>query len=193
MSFNISARGVGHIGRDKKFFQYDQRECIDGDDFETMQLVADISKIKPTIEGIKDAVKDKIKDEAKDKLKEKFFPTPSIIDATSALGRMILIRTLVTQIAFLAMHSIYSRKHEAYIFITARKSNLLFPDDYEVAKYIFDRHDPGTEFIKKIAPALKKTDMNNYGVLREFISVFKNYDEMISRNQTPQLMIEVWK
>ena len=188
MSFNISARGIGQIGRDKKFFQYDMPDCIDGDEFEAIQIIHDASKIKPSLDGLKDAAKDEIKNRIKDKL----FPTPSIIEMAEKLGETVLVEALKTQVTLLAMHDIYSRNTQAYIFLTARESRIL-ADGYENVRYVFNRHEPGLQFIKTVAPALEETNLNNYGVLVQLIRVLVNYDEMISRDQTPQIMIEIWK
>lgn len=191
MSFNISARGVGYS---RKSFFYEMSDCIDGDDFEAIQAASDISKLKPSLDGVKDAVKDKAKGELKNRIKDKFFPTPTIIDMVAGMGSMVLIELLINQVDLLAAkHNINNRRRKPYIFLTARKSRLLFPDLYGIADYAFSTQQPGLQFIRKLMPALKESKMNNFGVLIQISRVLLNYEEMLLTSNPPQIMIEVWK
>lgn len=187
------ARGIGY---DLKPFYYKKEDNLDGDSFALVEILSSISPqfsekgIKKTI---KETIKETAKDNAEDKAREKVGGTitDNMLDLIAALGNMELLRAIKTQVTLLAMHN---RKRTPYIFLTAREENLLLPDTCEIAKYSFPKSgEPGTDFLKKILPALKATDMNNYGVAAQLLSVLVNYDEMLSKSDPPQIMIEVWK
>lgn len=189
MSFNISARGIGY---DLKPFYYKKEDNLDGDSFKLLEVLTSLNgNIKSSEKGIKESIKEGVKDTVKDEIKDKIDPSISLVDLVASLGNMELLRAIKTQVTLLAMHN---RKRVPYIFLTARKERLLLPDICENAKYNFPKSgDPGTDFLKKILPALEETDMNNYGVAAQLLSVLVNYDEMLSKSDPPQIMIEVWK
>ena len=47
--------------------------------------------------------------------------------------------------------------------------------------------------LKKVAPALEATSLDNYAVLAQITNALSNYDEMISKSNIPQIMIDIWK
>lgn len=170
MSFSIFAAGSGN-------FHFQKDNCIDGDDLDTVDLISKFQGMEPTWMGAGSVAVDIAQ------------PSAGIVDAMEAMATMEFLHMLSNAVCFLAMKGGAS---DGWIFVAARESHLLWPDTGGNGKYKFSPGiSPGSEFIKKISPALKEADMANWGVLRMLALVLAKYDAHISDSARPIINIEL--
>jgi hypothetical protein len=151
MSFNIFAAGSGD-------FHYTKKGFIDADTFEPMKIVSALMKMEPTGLGAANAYIG--------------YKTPGITNLMSSLATMEFLHNLNNAVSFLAMCTGAS---DGWISVSTTQTHLLWPDSRGFAQYNFQPGDnPGAEFIKRIGPSLKDTDMNNWGVLAGCRSCLQN-------------------
>ncbi|HLA94326.1 MAG TPA: hypothetical protein VK612_01300 [Pyrinomonadaceae bacterium] len=116
-------------------------------------------------------------------------PSKGIMDLMQTMATMEFLHMLSNAVCFLAMKSGAS---DGWISVSARESHLLWPDTGGNGQYKFDPGEsPGTEFIKKIGPALKAADMANWGVLRMLAIVLAKFDNHIDSSARPIINIQL--
>jgi hypothetical protein len=170
MSFRIFASGTNN-------FHFEQDDCIDGDDIDMVDLISKFQGMEPTWMGAGQVAIDIAQ------------PSAGIIDLMEAMAMIEFCHMLSNAVCFLAMKGGAS---DGWIFVSARESHLLWPDTGGNAKYSFYPGDsPGTEFIRKIKPALEEADMANWGVLRMIALVLTRFDAHIPDSARPIISIQL--
>jgi len=97
------------------------------------------------------------------------------------------LHLLNDSVCFLAMCSGAS---DGWISVAGSESHLLWPDTKSFARYNFSPgDDPGAEFIKTIAPGLKETSLNTWGVLAALSIVLSKFSSAIGDDATPIINI----
>jgi hypothetical protein len=170
MGFTIFAAG-------SKKFHFKREGCIDDSDIDMVDLISKFQTMEPTWMGAGATAVDIVQ------------PSKGIIDLMQTMATMEFLHNLSNAVSFLAMKSGSS---DGWIFVSATQSHLLWPDSGGNAKYKFDPGiSPGTEFIKKIAPALKEADMANWGVLRMLGIVLAKFSHHIDDSTSPIINIQL--
>jgi hypothetical protein len=166
MSFNVFASGSGG-------FILKKNDFIDGDTFVPMKVVSTLMGMSPTGLGAVGAI-----------ISHK---TPGITDLMEAVATREFLHNLNNAVSFLAMCSGAS---DGWISVSCTKSHLLWPDTKSFAKYSFSPGDnPGAEFVRTIAPGLKETGMDNWGVLAALSIVLARFSNQIGENARPIINI----
>lgn len=176
MSFYIFASGSPH-------FHYKETKKIDGDTFETMKILDALQSVPQ----IKDKLIDKMN--VVEGATGYALPSISITDVAEGIATIELLSLLSEVVDFLAMNPVTS---EGWISVSAKKSNTFWADTVSSTRYTYSPgYSPGKEFIRKIAPGLGATDMNNWGVVRAMIEVLSKYQQHINSNEVERAMINI--
>ncbi len=108
------------------------------------------------------------------------------------IAKYEFLHMLKNAVTFLAMCT--GVGEGSWISVAPRQSRLLWTDKMGLACYNFTPgDDPGTEFFRAINPALKATDMSNYGVLRMLAIVLSKYYDHIGSSGRPMIQIQLFK
>ncbi len=178
MSFSIFASGAAN----GKNFHYYREDCIDGDDFEILDLVSTLTTLEQTIEAVAQATAEKII--------SKLLPG-SAPDGMGTVAFLEFLHTLKDQIDSLAM---CDDSANGRISVFTKQKHTFWADDLGNGTYYFSPGtDPGTEFVKAIGASLEKTDMNNWGVLRAMVIVLTLYSDAVGQSGKPMLTIQLEK
>jgi hypothetical protein len=170
MSFRIFASG-------SKGFHYVRNNCIDGKEFDAMKLYSTLAFMDHSAAGAVDAGLG--------------HASPGITDLMVAQANMVFVRSLKQAVDLLAMHT---SPWKGWITVFSREKHALWADDTSYDEYSFFPGDsPGTEFVKKIAPGLKRTDMDNFGVLMYLARVLSSYEGRLGKNDRPMINIQLSK
>lgn len=170
MGFRIFAAGSGK-------FNFSKDNCIDDSDIDMVDLISKFQAMDGTWMGAADTAIDIVK------------PSKGIIDLMQTMATMEFLHNLHNSVSFLAM---CSGSDSGWISVAARETHLMWPDTVDIAKYKFSPGDsPGKEFVQKIGPVLKKTDMANWGVLRMLGIVLAKYSNHIDSSATPMINIQL--
>lgn len=170
MGFSIFASGTND-------FHFSKDDCIDSDDIDMVDFISKFQGMEPSLMGVGEVAVDIVQ------------PSAGIIDLMQSMATTEFMHLLSNAVCFLAMKG---GSANGWIFVAAREEHLLWPDTGGNGKYKFQPGDsPGTEFIKKIAPALKEADMANWGVLRMLALVLAKFDAHIPDSARPMINIEL--
>ena len=170
MSFRIFAAGTGK-------FNFMQDDCIDDSDIDMVDLISKFFGMEASWQGLGEVGVDIVK------------PEKGIIDLMQSMATQEFLHNLSNSISFLAM---CSGSSQGWVSVSARETHTLWPDSVGIGTYRFDPGEmPGTEFVKKISPALKTADMANWGVLRMLGIVIAKYSNHIGSSATPMLNIQL--
>ena len=166
MGFNVFASGTGHL-------HYQKDNFIDGDTFTPIKVVSALMFMTPTKLGAVDAYIG--------------YKQPGITDLMESMATQEFLHLLNDSVCFLAMCSGAS---DGWISVAGSESHLLWPDTKSFARYNFSPgDDPGAEFIKTIAPGLKETSLNTWGVLAALSIVLSKFSSAIGDDATPIINI----
>lgn len=177
MSFNIFASGVAN----GQAFHYYRENCIDGDDFVVVELVATLSSMQQNAIGVAQS--------SAETIISKLLPG-SAPDGMGTIAFLEFLHVLKNQIDSLAMCDGASNGR---ITVFSKDSGI-FTDKYGNATYEFyPGRDPGTEFVRAIGKCLEDTDMNNWGVMRALVIVLTQYSNQLGQSGKPNLMIQLDK
>lgn len=170
MGFRIFAAGSGK-------FNFVKDNCIDDSDIDMVDLISKFQSMEPSWMGAFATGVDIVQ------------PSKGIIDLMQTMATMEFLHNLSNAVCFLAM---CSESSNGWISVSARETHALWPDTVAIATYRFDPSDsPGAEFVKKIAPVLKETDMANWGVLRMLGIVLAKYSAHIGSSGRPIINIQL--
>ena len=166
MSFNVFASGSG--------FHYKKDDLIDKDDFDALKVVSTLTTMELSAPGVVNAGID--------------YKKPDMTDLMETIATSEILHTLIDGVSLLATCSGAS---DGWISVSCTRHQLLWPDTKSFGRYNFSRgdDDPGAEFIRAIGPALKATNMNNYGVLAALSIVLAKFSDYIGQNGTPMINI----
>ena len=168
MGFRIFAAGT-------KGFHYVRDNVVDGSEFETVKIVATLMNMELSASGVGGAAMD--------------HQAPGITDLMVSMATMESLHNLNNAVSFLATNA---SSGNGWISVSSTQKNILWTDTMSFVKYNFKPgNNPGAEFIKKIGPGLKETDMNNFGVLMALAIVINKYSNRISDSDTPILNIQL--
>lgn len=170
MSFSIFAAGTNK-------FHFKDPKCFDDKDIDMVDLISKFQTMEPSLMGAGATAVDIVQ------------PSKGIMDLMQTMATMEFLHFLSNSVCFLAMKGGSSN---GWISVSATESHLLWPDTGGNGTYKFDPGDsPGTEFIKKIGPALKAADMANWGVLRMLAIVLGKFSNHIDDSSTPMINISL--
>lgn len=170
MGFRIFASGSNK-------FHFEKDNCIDDKDINMVDLISKFQGMEASWMGAGSTAVDIVK------------PSKGIIDLMQTLATQEFLHNLSNAVCFLAM---CSGSSNGWIAVSAREKRWYWPDAVGFEKYQFYPGDsPGTEFIKKIAPVLKETDMANWGVLRMLGIVLAKYSNHIDSSARPMISIQL--
>ena len=169
MSFDVHA--VGSNG-----FRFSRNDNPDGDIFEAAAVMSAMRASSPSRVGVAEGVAD--------------YFTPSEAGAfrvaVGGVARLEFLHLLDTAVTLLAADV---GVRQGWIAVYARESNTLWADTSGFARYGFTPgYSPGTEFIRRVTPALVTVEMNNYGVLRILAEVISRYHTHLRRVSGPPML-----
>ncbi len=158
MGFRIFAAG-------NPDFHYENDKCIDQGDFDTVDLISKMQGLDGTKMGAFATGVDVVQ------------PSAGLKDLAAAWATMESLHLLKTSVTLLAM---LPGSGDGWISVTGYESHLFWPDTVRNARYGFTGDDPGTAFVKRIAPMLKETNLNNWGVLLQLAKTLSQYETKVS-------------
>ena len=170
MSFRIFVAGAPK-------FNYIKDKLPDGEVFEAVKVITAFTSADPSLAGAGGAASDII--------------LPDITDVYSNIATKEFAHLLNNAVCYLAMQPAAS---DGWIAVSATEKNTVWADTVRFIKYTFSPGDnPGAEFIKKLAPALADTDMDNWGVLLAIATALTKYSNKIGPDQVPMVNIQLTK
>jgi len=179
MGFNIFAWGYrGHaagqqIGRPP--FQYSKNDCLTEGDFEPSELL----KVLPTSQYAANTAKRVVGD-----------PESQIGGATVKgmleVGKMQFAELISQFVTLLGV----GKKGEIAVYCYQDNTIWYNTNSFETF-YFGATGNPGKEFLKKISPGLVKTELNDFGVLRELVLVLGGYYFEKPKGAKTMLRIEI--
>ena len=179
MSFRIWAvglRGKTSGGEARKLFHYIKDNCLDQGDFDPPKILSMIPD-SPTAGGVAKKVIGTPESHLGDATKKGMFK----------IAEMVFAHQVVNGINFLALNggggsvSVYCHQKKWYWADTNSFT------DYRIST----AGNPGKEFLRKIGPGLKKTELNNFGVLAQISICLSKYDSALPGRAEPNLRIEL--
>jgi len=171
MSFNVYASGSGG-------FHFTQDNFPEGDDFEPLKILATLMSMEPTKSGVVDAVRD-------------HYLSRDMTDAVSSIASREFLEMFKGSTDSLAMRI---GKGSGWIAVSPTEKRALWADTVQFAKYDFTPgDDPGAEFFRAISQSLKKTSLNNWGVLFALTAVLSKFDQQLSAsNGSAVTNLTIW-
>lgn len=170
MSFRIFSAGVPK-------FNYIKNTLPDGEVFEAVKIIHAFTTADPTLGGAAGASSDII--------------LPDVTDVMKNIAGMEFAHLLNNAVCSLAMQPSTTN---GWIAVSATETHTFWPDTMRFVKYTFSPGDnPGAEFMRKLAPALKDTSMDNFGVLLGLAMALTKYYNHIDADQTPMINIQLTK
>jgi len=170
MSFRIHAAGSGG-------FRYSRSNCIDEGVFTAASIISAMQGLEPSRAGAVQAAADQVLPSA-----------PNAWEFAAQAARIEMLNTLDIGVTALAACT----GQGGWISVSPRKTHALWPDTSRFARYDFSPGDsPGSEFVQRILPALRDTDMMNFGVLAQLSNACNLYAGDLPDNATPMLLIEL--
>ncbi len=170
MSFDIFCAGTPK-------FNYEKKNCLDQSDFDTADLISKFQSLDGTAMGV-------VATAANIGL-----PSAGMKDASTAYATMQTVHLLSSAVNFVALEAVGT---DGWIFVMCRQKHWMWPDTCAAAKYSFSPGDnPGTEFIKAVAPALKATGLDNWGVLLQMAKAISQFSTKVNGARKPMLSIDL--
>jgi hypothetical protein len=176
MSFNIFVSGNAGTYENPRMFNYKKKDQPDDDSFDLMIITSKLmSMVDPKTAAM--VVAD--------------IPMPNVYEAVQGIGRMVSLKDLNDSLTFLTMHA------GAYgsIMVSCEEENLLWTNTVKLAIYNLSPkvRNPGADFITRIAPVLKETGLDTYGVLQEMSQAIYKYQKQVSKSLGVRLNIYLTK
>ena len=173
MSFEIYA--MVNNGIDK--FYYENKECVDGDSFRAITVIAALQGMALNPVGVLGAVVDI------------WGPSAGIADLVGGHASYELLHVLKDSTDALAM---CDDTTVGAITIDARESHWIGADTVRSLSYNFSPGDnPGAEFIQTIHQGLEDTSFNSWGVLKMLTYVFARASQDLGSTKTPWISISL--
>lgn len=191
MSFKIFAYG-------SPSFHFERDNNVEGEEFEALKLLGTLASMGPSrgefVPGSAKLTAIKVLGSRAIDGAGSFIPSGDSAGATVGLATREFLEMLTNTVSLLAM-SPGAGGDGAKIVVTSRNHHALWPTTTGFASYNFTPgDDPGTEFVRAIAPSLKQTDLNHWGVLRGMVLALAQYSNQIDgTNTTPFVSIELDK
>ncbi|REJ77855.1 MAG: hypothetical protein DWQ47_15955 [Acidobacteria bacterium] len=179
MGFDIHAWGYrGHKSGSKEGrtpFRYSKKDCLDQEDFEPPKLLAMIPD-SPDAAGVA----------------KKIVGTPeghvggAEVQGMMKIAEMIFAHQIVQGVMFLAMHG-----RAGQISVYCHQKKWYWADANSFVNCYLYGTNPGKEFLRSISPGLKKTELNNFGVLAQISIILSKYDRKLPKHTDANLRIEI--
>lgn len=179
MGFGIWAYGLRGFkrssGKAREPFRYQKSNCLDQGDFEPPKLLSMLPS-SPNVAGVA----------------TKIVGTPeSHIGGAEVKGIMRIAELqfahlVVSGVNFLALHG-----KGGSISVYCHQKKWYWADENSFVNSFIMGGNPGKEFLKDILPGLKKTELNNFGVLAQLSIVLSEYDRKLPKHAQPNLRIEI--
>jgi hypothetical protein len=178
MGFNIFVSGLtGNTeGGGRGHFHYSKDNCLDRGDFDPPAILSMVPS-SPDASG----VAEKIAGSPESHL------TDGVINGMSKIAEIELAHMVRTGVDLLAMHG-----SGGEISVYCVQKSWYWADTNSYVSFKFSSsNDPGRDFLKKIAPGLVKTELNNFGVLAQIAIVLSKYDSALPGSASPHLNISL--
>ena len=152
-----------------------KEDCLDQGDFEPPKLLTMVPS-SPNAAGVA----------------KKIVGTPeshiggATVKGMFKIAEMEMVHLLSTSVSLLAMNG-----RSGKINLYCLESKWYWADSNSFVTFYLNSSDPGKDFIKKIAPGLVKTELNNFGVLAQLAMCISEYDRKIPNSVEPFLNIEL--
>jgi len=170
MSFRIFAAGVPdfHFVRDNN---------PDDDVFDTAEVLNILSAIGPSAVQVGLGV-------------EEVAAPNNVFNAAGKLASQAFTHMMASAVGTLHLHQ--KNRLGGWISVATRESNMFWADSVGFARYNFTGGgNPGKDFFRTINEALKKTDLDNWGVMRMLGIVMDKYKEHLRDGDPVMLSIEI--
>lgn len=178
MGFSMWAHGYrGHKrnGLARTAFHYSKDNCLDQGDFEPPALLSMIPD-SPDAVGVA----------------TKIVGTPeshlggATVKGIFKIAELEFAHLLMQGVNLLAIHG-----SSGSISLYTHQTKWYWADSNSFDNFVFYGSNPGREFLKTITPSLKKTNLNNFGVLAQIAIVISKYDASLKGRVQPMLRMEV--
>jgi len=167
MGFDVFASGEG--------FHYQKNGFFDGDDFTPIKVINELMTMDVSKAGVITAGIGLVQ--------------PDRTDLSESLATREFLHMLNDSVSFLAM---CAGSANGRIMVSSSQPHMVWPTTKSFAIYNFQPgDDPGAEFIRMIAPGLKDTGMNTYGVLAALTIVLSKFWDHIGTGGTPRINISL--
>lgn len=177
MGFDIFAWGFrGKKGSTaREAYHYSKKNCLDKDDFDPPAVLSAIPD-SPDLAGVA--------------TKAVGSPESHIggatVKAAMQVAEIIFARQIVQEVNWLA-----TRGESGTISVYCHQKKWYWADVNSFVICHFFGANPGKEFLKSIAPGLKKTELNNFGVLAQIAIVVSDYHNKLPEGVECNLRIEL--
>jgi len=178
MSFRIWAcglRGKNSKGHARSLFHYSKDNCLDQGDFEPNSILSAIPS-SPDASGIA----------------EKIVGGPEShiggaeVKGMMKIAEMEFAHLVITGVNLLAMHG-----SNGSISLYCYEKKWYWADSNSFVNVQLWGSDPGREFLRRIGPGLKKTGLNNFGVLAQIAMCLSAYERKLPDSADANLRIEI--
>ena len=178
MSFRIWAcglRGKNSSGEARSLFHYSKDNCLDQGDFEPNAILSAIPS-SPNAAGVA----------------EKIVGSPEShiggaeVKGMMKIAEMEFAHLVVTGATLLAMHG-----SSGSISVYCYQKKWYWADANSFVNVHLWGSDPGREFLRQIGPGLKKTELNNFGVLAQIAICLSEYERKLPNSAEANLRIEI--
>lgn len=172
MSFHIHAAGT-------RGFVYETDNGADGSEFEATAVMSALAATGPTPLGVVDGIADYVVDSTAGQTRSAAQAGGGIIHAQNLRNAVNMLMTLPGAASGL--------------IAVAAIQDAVF-GGYYASRHVIFTHvpgtDTGTEFIRRISPALTATELNIYGVFREMaVAVYLYRSHIVGSRESPMLQI----
>lgn len=173
MGFRIWAYGVR--GKNRKPFHYMKDNCLDQGDFEPPKLLSMLPD-SPDAAGVA----------------KKIVGTPEShiggaeVKGVMKIAELVFAHHVMQGVQFLAMHG-----QGGSISVYCYQKKWYWADANSFVNYHIFGSNPGKEFLRTISPGLKKTELNNFGVLGQIAIVLSEYDRKLPKSSRAHLRMEI--
>lgn len=178
MSFNIYASGLlgGVNGGGRKPFRYSKDGCFANGDLDLPVLVAMLPSALTT-----KAVAEKIGGTQEEYL------SASVTGGMAKVAEIELAAMVRLGVDILAM-----RGNGGEIGVYCLQEDWLWGNTNSYVNFkLSNSQNPGRDFLKKISPGLVKTELNNFGVLRQIAIALSKYNQELPGSASPYLNISL--
>ena len=179
MSFRIWAVGLrgksSTTGKPRKLFHYLRGNCIDQGDFDPPKILSMIPD-SPDVKGVA----------------KKIVGTPEShvggakVKGMFKIAELVFAHHVIQGVNLLRMHG-----SGGSISVYCHQKKWYWADANSFVDCYFSAINPGRDFLKKIGPGLKETELNNFGVLAQIAIVLSEYDSKLPQHATPNLRFEI--
>jgi|GEM_PF-2199948 len=178
MGFNIWAwgfRGHKRNGESRTAFHYEKRDCLDQGDFEPPALLAMIPD-SPNAAGVATKI---------------VGTAESHVGGATVKGMMKIAELEFAHLIKNAVTLLAMNGSGGSISVYCHQTKWYWADTNSFVTFHYGGSNPGKDFLRTILPGLKRTGLNNFGVLGAIAILLTEYDKKLPKHTAPVLRIEI--